>query len=123
MRAMRDAIRRHAHTMQYSAVDTSALHRREAETAARRRGVERVTEGVNSGVTQSEDASHAMVSPDAFEVMLEGAYAVSRDSELQALGRTLQRSRRGALAVAQRRHAVASSVQPGDRGPDLGTIF
>ena len=116
--AMRDAIRRHAHRMHYAAVDTSALHGMKAPLPAGSSSVTSSEQGGGGQGAKEKRLDGAMmveaspVSPDAFEVMLAGAYAASKDAELQALGRTLQRTRKGAHAVARRRQAVASSIQP-----------
>ena len=94
--AMRQAIRRHAHRMHYSAVDTGAL-----------------ALGLKGWAT-----------PDAFEVILEGAWRIARDNRLQALGRTLQRSRKGGHDVTQRRHKLAAAVgSEDDSGGDLDGTF
>ena len=95
--AMRRAIRKHAHRMQYSAVDTAALP---------------------SGL-------RGWASPDAFEVILEGAWRVSRDTRLQHLGRQLQHSRKGGSEVQQRRTRLAAAVRSeDDSGGDLdGSVY
>lgn len=94
--AMRDAIRRHAHRMHYSAVDTAALPL-----------------GLKGWAT-----------PDAFEVILEGAWRMARDNRLQTLGRGLQKSRKGGHDVSQRRHKLAAAVgSEDDSGGDLDGSF
>ncbi len=80
--AIRVAIRKHAHRMHYAAVDTTYL-----------------PSGLRGWAT-----------PDAFEVILEGAWRLARDQRLQTLGRHLQRHRSGAAAVAQRRTKLAAAV-------------
>jgi hypothetical protein len=84
--SMRTAIRRHAHRMHYSAIDTSNL----------------------------PSALRGWATPDAFEVILEGAWQVARDRRLQALGRTLQRTRKGGRETWVRRMKVAASVESED---------
>ena len=90
--ALRQAIRKHAHRMHYSAVDTSTLP---------------------SGLK-------GWASPDAFEVVLEGAWRLARDSRLQQAGRHLQRTRKGGSEVTQRRNKLAAAVgSDDDSGGDL----
>jgi hypothetical protein len=81
---LRASLRAHAHRMQYSAVDTSALPPRVREFAA----------------------------PDAFDVLLQQSWRVSRDVPLQQLGRTLMRSRKGGHEVSKRRYALAMGLPP-----------
>ena len=93
--AMRASLREHAHSMQYSAVDTSALPPRLRQQAG------------------------GQSAPDAFDVIVDGAWRVSRDRKLQALGRSLQRHRKGQAETAQRRWALqmgAGAGQSGGRG-------
>ena len=94
--ALRQSIRRHAHRMHYSAVDTSMLPLGLKGWAA----------------------------PDAFEVILEGAWRIARDNRLQALGRTLQKTRKGGHEVTYRRHKLAAGiVSEDDSGGDLDGSF
>lgn len=84
--AIRGSIRKHAHRMHYAAVDTSDL-----------------PAGLRGWTT-----------PDAFEVILEGAWRLARDSRLQVLGRHLQRTRSGGSAVTARRLKLAAAVASED---------
>ena len=88
--AMRVSLREHAHSLQYSAVDTSLLPPRLRRQAA----------------------------PDAFDVIVDGAWRVSRDRKLQALGRTLQRHKKGQAEAAQRRWALQMGAEVDEQGGD-----
>ena len=84
--SLQAAIRRHAHRMHYAAVDTSHL----------------------------PAALRSRATPDAFEVLLEGAWRLARDQRLQTLGRHLQRTRAGGAATLQRRVKLAAALAAGD---------
>ena len=79
---MQAAIRKHAHRVHYAAVDTTHLP---------------------SGL-------RGWSSPDAFEVILEGAWRVARDARLQQMGRHLQRTRGGGREVRSRQWKLAMAV-------------
>ena len=90
--AMQVAIRKHAHRVHYSAVDTAVLP---------------------SGL-------RGWTSPDAFEVILEGAWRLARDARLQTLGRQYQHrtsassGRTSFNAIIARRTKLASALASED---------
>ena len=85
--AMQASVRQHAHRMHYAAVDTSQLR---------------------SGL-------RGLSMPDAFEVILEGAWRVARDAKLQSMGRHVMRTNTGIgeMRIRQRRLAMASASKHG----------
>lgn len=98
--ALQVAIRKHAHRLHYAAIDTANL-------PAGLRG---------------------WASPDAFEVILEGAWRLARDNRLQTLGRALQRTRGSGSAfnaISARRVKLAAAVNSEDDssgGLDAGVL-
>ena len=78
----RRILRRHAHRMQYSALDTAALPAHVRAWAA----------------------------PDAFDLILRGAWHLSRNEELQALGRHLQRTKSGGRELSARRWQLSMGI-------------
>ena len=81
--ALQESIRKNAHFLHYSAVDTSEL-----PSALR----------------------YWNVQDDAFEVLLDGAWKVSRDAKLQQLGHHLQRTHGGSHVVNARRLRLAMAA-------------
>jgi hypothetical protein len=62
--------------------------------------------------------------PDAFEVVLEGAWRLARDTKLQSLGRYTQRTRTGVSVLTQRRHKLASNLgSEDDSGGELDALI
>ena len=90
-------LRKHAHRMHYAAVDTSQLP---------------------SGLRGWSE-------PDAFEVILEGAWRVARDARLQTLGRQVMRSKKsvGEMRARQWRLAMASGSEDDSSGDLDGFIM
>jgi hypothetical protein len=83
--AMQASVRQHAHRVHYAAVDTSRLQ---------------------SGL-------RGLSMPDAFDVILEGAWRVARDAKLQSMGRHVMRTNKGIgeMRIRQLRLAMASASE------------
>jgi len=83
--AMQASVRQHAHRVHYAAVDTSRLQ---------------------SGL-------RGLSMPDAFDVILEGAWRVARDAKLQSMGRHVMRTNKGIgeMRIRRLRLAMASASE------------
>ena len=60
----------------------------------------------------------AAATPDAFEVLLEGAWRMARDSRLQAFGRHVQRTAAGKAQLVARRTELAAAAASEDSADD-----
>ena len=83
---MQLCLRTHAHRMQYSTSDTVA----------------------------TSSSQHGRSAPDAFDIILQGAWQLSKDAELQKMGNRLQKSNRGFQEVSSRRWELANALMSSD---------